>query len=741
MPSGVGVGFLVVDQTNSGAIAQNTRVSSVSGNMVTLSGNVASDVASGDTIAFYNQGLGLAIELLAVTPGAADENPQTPDNTIFSYVNGGSIGSTEALNIVANAVAAGGGTVEQQIAELALVAGNSTLQQGTFDNIPDTGLMTAAAQEILTLADGAGLTSIQLASAFALASGDAGADGNLVQEGFIIGVLTDMSGLTHQNGQSAQPLVDAGFGNLISTSGTVTASQPLTPNGAAFDIAGGAIVTSDNALVTLISVAGTAQNAQFDFIAGQYIAEGIDHLQFSDYFPTTLDPAVQAGTIDTVDAALLLGSVATQTFSGQQSSSQTSDFLTLLRTYATANSGVIAAFGTAVSNGYDVYTAIQALALIGGAAPNLQTQVQNEIVSILQSGVNGVTGDNAIGFLATMSQLVASSVSVSDVSVTLNATVQTGIVGDIAAMISHGFATVTGAVTDIGDFVGGFLGTDPNVAANMIDLLEYLATYDSTYGGSISVANLEQAASGAAAGTLSVQAEIALILGANEIAVGTVVTMLTTLDDAVTTGSPLDLVINGELGLIDTTGTALLLSAAQGSPTASDLQTQALKISQLGDNLVVSRATSTTTGSGATLTFVSLPPGAAAGLVVVDLTHPGAVAAGTTVASTSGATVTLSASVASSVGNGDDIAFYRMPFGSAAINAATSTGTIINFASLPGGVVQGLTVLDLNSPAAFAAGTNVASVSGNTVTLSAGVVRRSAAATRSPFSSRASRTS
>src|SRR6202034_1207808 len=120
-----------------------------------------------------------------------------------------------------------------------------------------------------------------------------------------------------------------------------------------------------------------------------------------DYFPTTLDTYVP-GTIDIVDAALLLGSVAAQTPVEAGLPSETNDFLTRLRGSASNHANVVPAFGTAVDNGYDVYTAIQALALIGGAAPSLQTQVQNEINAIIQSGVSGVTGDLAIGVLVQM---------------------------------------------------------------------------------------------------------------------------------------------------------------------------------------------------------------------------------------------------------------------------------------------------------------------------------------------------
>ena len=626
LPAGVGPGFLVVDQTNSGAIAQGTTVASVSGNTVTLSGSVASDVASGDTIAFYNQGIALAIEMLTVTPNDSGDNT-TPDDQIWKYISNGNIGTQEAVSVIVNAVAASGGSVEQQIAELALVASNSALQftGPEPENVPNTGLMAAAAQEILTLSDGAGLTAAQLASGFAMAYGTAAANGNLVQEGFIIGVLTDIGGLTHQNGQSAQPLVDAVFGDLITTTGTPTASKPLTPIGAAFDIAGGEIASSDNTVSLLISVAGAVPNGGFDFNAGQTIAEGINFHRFNNYFPTTLSTAVTNGTIDHADAALLLGSVATSA-SGIQSNSQTSDFITTLAGFATADSSVIPAFGTAIAAGYDVYTAIQALALIGGAAPSLRTQVQNEIVSILQSGVNGVTGDIAIGFLLQMSQLVASSVSGSDVSAALNTNVQTGIAGDIAALIGGGYATVTNAVTDIGDYVGGQLGTLPNVAANMITLLEYQATYDTAYGGPI--ANIEQLASNAAAGTLSVQAEIGLILGAREIGVTTVVDTLEALQASVSNTSALYTVAGNELAIVDTTGTALYATAATGSPSAANLKTQAISISQLGDNLVASDATNAATTSGATLDFASTPSGVAAGLLVLDLANPSAITAG-----------------------------------------------------------------------------------------------------------------
>ncbi|HEX3882846.1 MAG TPA: Ig-like domain-containing protein [Stellaceae bacterium] len=712
LPSGVSPGLLVVDLTRSGAIADDVTVASISGNTVTLSGNVASDVASGDTIAFYNQGIALAIELLTVTPAGLLDNT-TPNDQIFTYINNGNIGINEALSVIVNAVAASGGTVTQQIAELALVAGNSTLQQGTFDNIPNTGLMAAAAQEILTLYDGASLTASQLAAGFALAIENEG--GNLVNHQFTIKVLTDIASLTDQNSQSALPLVAAAIGDLIATTGGTTASQPLFPSIAASYIVGGGAVASSNAAVSLlIAVAGQAENADFTAFAGQYIANGVSLEQFNDYFATTLSDAVTAGTIDTVDAALLLGAVAAQA-TDIQSVSQTSDYITQLAGYA-GNSSVIPAFGDAIAGGYDAYIAIEALALIGGGAPGIQADAQNEIISILRSGANSVSGDTAIRFLATMSQLVSSS----PMSSTLSANVLTGIAGDIAAIIHNNFATVTSAVTDIGDYVGSVLNTAPNVAANAITLLEYLATNDTSYSGG-TVANLEQLAAGAAAGTLSVQSEIALILGAREIGLSTAVTTLDSLQATVGSGTPLFTIIANELALIDTTGVALAATAAMGTPTQA-LNTQAVAISQLGDNLVVSEATDAGTSSGTTLRFATAPAGVAAGLLVVDLSTPSAIPVGTTVASTSGATVTLSASVASAVTNGDNIAFYRTPVDSAATSAATTMGgDVLTFASVPGDVLQGMVVVDLTNPAAFPAGTTIAAVGTGTLTLSGNV--------------------
>jgi hypothetical protein len=650
-----------------------------------------------------------AVELLAVTAGGDDQ--------IFTYITNGDIATSAAFADIIAAVAANGGTVEQQIAELAAVASNTTYNSTFFEYQPNPGLIAAAAQEILTLAEANLLTGAQLGSAFALAYGYEGADSSLVNEGYVIGVLTEIANLSDPN---ALPLAAAAIASLVYTSGSATAAQPLSPAFAAADISGN-YPTSNGAVELLVGVAGALQSPYFDFYAGQEIATGIRYNAFPGYFPTLLDSAVSAGTINAVDAALLLGSVAAQT-TNIQSDLQTQDYLTRLGDYATGDANVIPAFGTAIAVNYDPVTAVEALALIGGAAPSVQSAAQSEILTIIRSGAQGLNGDDYIYFLTGIMQLVASSQGYSTESAAFNVTVQTAIASDIAAMISNGFATVTGAVTNVGDYVAAALGSAPGIAANAISLLEYLAANDAEYAGG-TIANLEQLAAGAPSGTLSVQAEISFILGANEIGAATAVTTLEALQASVANTSPLYTVVANELSLLDTSGIALEATAAVGtSLSPQQLENQAVAIAELGDNEVTSKVAEQATSSGNdTLSFAAAPVGVVSGLLVLDLTTPGAIAAGTTVASVNNATVTLSGNVAATVNSGDTIAFYQAPAGLAATDSATSSSDVLNFAAAPSGAASGYVVLDLTNPSAIAAGTTVGSSSGGAVTLSASV--------------------
>ena len=73
----------------------------------------------------------------------------------------------------------------------------------------------------------------------------------------------------------------------------------------------------------------------------------------------------------------------------------------------------------------------------------------------------------------------------------------------------------------------------------------------------------------------------------------------------------------------------------------------------------VNVTTNAATASGTTLTFASVPASIAVGMLVTDTTNAGVIPAGTTVASTTSTTVTLSAAVTGSgVSSGDIINFY-----------------------------------------------------------------------------------
>ncbi len=88
-------------------------------------------------------------------------------------------------------------------------------------------------------------------------------------------------------------------------------------------------------------------------------------------------------------------------------------------------------------------------------------------------------------------------------------------------------------------------------------------------------------------------------------------------------------------------------------------------------------ATSAATSNSATLTFSAVPAWIKAGMTVLDLTTPADIGAGVTVASTTGTTVTLSASV--TVGLGDNITFSTFPAATSEGPASVVSGSIISF--------------------------------------------------------------
>lgn len=118
-------------------------------------------------------------------------------------------------------------------------------------------------------------------------------------------------------------------------------------------------------------------------------------------------------------------------------------------------------------------------------------------------------------------------------------------------------------------------------------------------------------------------------------------------------------------------------------------------------------ATNATTSAGnATLHFASTPSWIVAGMVIADLTTPAAITAGTTVVSTTGTTVVMSANVPGghTVGNGDNIVFASLPV------FTTTNGSSIVSVKL---IAHGLSVGQIVS---FAIGTT-----GNGVTVGPGI--------------------
>ncbi len=112
-------------------------------------------------------------------------------------------------------------------------------------------------------------------------------------------------------------------------------------------------------------------------------------------------------------------------------------------------------------------------------------------------------------------------------------------------------------------------------------------------------------------------------------------------------------------------------------------------------------ATSAATASGATLHFTGpLPPSVVAGVVVEDLTSPGAIPAGTTVQTPSPTAPVLSAAVTGGgVGSGDTIAFYNPNWGGAQIWVSTDGNTYALAGQIYRGGRQGVLTASLPSHA------------------------------------------
>jgi hypothetical protein len=101
--------------------------------------------------------------------------------------------------------------------------------------------------------------------------------------------------------------------------------------------------------------------------------------------------------------------------------------------------------------------------------------------------------------------------------------------------------------------------------------------------------------------------------------------------------------------------------------------------------------TNAATSSGNVLHFGSVSSVVVAGCVVEDLTNSGAIPAGTTVASTTATTVTLSANVTGSgVGNGDSIAFYSPNWGGCEVWISSDNSTYALAGTIARGGRQGV---------------------------------------------------
>jgi hypothetical protein len=96
-------------------------------------------------------------------------------------------------------------------------------------------------------------------------------------------------------------------------------------------------------------------------------------------------------------------------------------------------------------------------------------------------------------------------------------------------------------------------------------------------------------------------------------------------------------------------------------------------------------ATNGTTASGnAVLHFAAVPAWIVTGMAILDATTPASITAGTTVLSTTGTTVTMSANAAGTVGNGDSIVFSAFNPAAGSQPSTDTNNAVITFAQATG---------------------------------------------------------
>ena len=167
-----------------------------------------------------------------------------------------------------------------------------------------------------------------------------------------------------------------------------------------------------------------------------------------------------------------------------------------------------------------------------------------------------------------------------------------------------------------------------------------------------------------------------------------------------TGGSVFDVTTGKSIGVVSSTAaTAITLLANAASAVAS------------GDKLsfaeLVTTSAATATSSN-TLSFGATPSWIVAGMTVYDVTTGISIG---TVASTTGTSVTLTANAAHAVGGGDALSFPEITIASGATSTTSST---LNFALTPSWIATGMTAYDDTTRQIVG---TVSALSGNTVTL------------------------